>query len=96
MDGYAIAEIVEEVQTKPTTDENYEIRKAAGFELGRSMSWAGVKEVDWGAVTKRAGETDALFQAGRKEEACRLFDRNLKDLGRVARDLGLFAERPTS
>jgi hypothetical protein len=90
LDRFAIGKVVEEVESQPTIEGTYDFRRKAVFELGRSMSWAGIAIPQ--EILVRAGETDGLLKAGKKAEAYALFDQNAKALARIARENGVFDE----
>jgi len=90
LDRFTIGKMLEDIESQPTSDDTYDFRHRASFELGRSMAWAGIAlPVE---ITVRAGETQALLDSGKKAEAYALFDLNAKALAMVARESGVLDE----
>jgi len=92
LDRFRIAEICDEVTKVPTTSETYDERRKAMMEFGRSLGWANVGLEGLKDVIQREGKSQELLKEGKKEEAYKLFDENVKALGQIARENGFFDE----
>jgi hypothetical protein len=91
-DRFRIAEVCREVESNPTNDDNHEERHTVMAELGRSLGWAAVPYDGWDAFIQREMQSQQLLKEGKKEDAHRLLDENLKILDKLARQNGFFDE----